>query len=237
MKREGDTETDKTRGESAIQLPPLPYPENALEPYVSERTMSFHYGRHHKGYVDRLNQLIQGTELAGKPLDEIIKSTRGKTEKTAVFNNAAQVWNHNFFWNCMKPGGGWSPGGSGLFEALANSFGNLDNFRKEFTAAATGLFGSGYACLVKDGTALRVIATGNAENPLSLGHTGLLTIDVWEHSYYLDYQNRRADFVAAFLDHLVNWSFVEENFSKAPAYIPPHAGAEKQGKLFETERP
>lgn len=237
MKKESDIAAGTMRGESTIQLPPLPYPENALEPYVSERTMSFHYGKHHKGYVDKLNQLIQGTDLVGKPLDEIIKSTRGKTERTAIFNNAAQIWNHNFFWNCMEPGGGGAPGSSALSEALSNSFGNLDDFRKEFATAATNLFGSGYAWLVKDGTALRVIATGNAEDPLSLGHTALLTIDVWEHAYYLDYQNRRADFVAAFLDHLVNWSFVEENFSKPAPHVFPHLGAEKQGRLFETERP
>ena len=189
-----------------LQLPPLPYAQDALAPYVSAQTMSFHYGKHHQAYVDNLNKLIAGTPWAGQPLDKIIRETVGPADKAAVFNNAAQVWNHTFFWESMKAGGGGKPTGR-LLGQIEKSFKSFDEFKKAFVTTALAQFGSGWVWLVQDGETLKVIKTANADTPLAHKQTGLLTCDVWEHAYYLDYQNRRKDFVEAFLDHLVNWEF------------------------------
>ncbi|MBE9228984.1 superoxide dismutase [Phormidium sp. LEGE 05292] len=191
----------------------LPYADTALEPYMSANTFSFHYGKHHAAYVTNLNKLIEGTELADKPLEEIVV-TSFKESKTPIFNNAGQVWNHNFFWQSMKPGGGGTPSGA-LADKINADFGSFDKFKEEFKTAAATQFGSGWAWLVLDNGTLKVTKTPNAENPVVHGQTPLLTLDVWEHAYYLDYQNKRPDFIATFLDHLVNWDFAAENFSKA----------------------
>ncbi len=196
----------------AFELPPLPYPEDALEPYTSARTISFHYGKHHKAYVDNLNKLLPGSPYEHSSLEEIIKATAGDQTKAGFFNNAAQVWNHTFFWNCMKPGGGGRPSGA-LAQRIDSTFGGYDKFAEQFKAAAVGRFGSGWGWLISDAGDLKIMSTSNAENPLSLGKVALLTVDVWEHAYYLDYQNRRPDFVQAFLDHLVNWDFVAQNLA------------------------
>jgi len=198
----------------AFELPPLPYPEDALAPQYSARTISFHYGKHHKTYVDKLNGLVEGTDLADKSLEEIIKATAGDAGKAGVFNNAAQVWNHTFFWNCMTPdGGGGKPRGD-IAGCLDSTFGSYDKFVEEFKAAAVNRFGSGWAWLVLDERAVpKVLSTSNAETPLAMGMKPLLTIDVWEHAYYLDYQNRRPDWVQAYLDTLVNWEFVGKNMA------------------------
>ncbi|XWK87150.1 MAG: superoxide dismutase [Phormidium sp.] len=192
---------------------PLPYADNALEPYMSANTFSFHYGKHHAAYVTNLNKLIEGTELANKPLEEIVV-TSFKEGKTPIFNNAGQVWNHNFFWQSMKPGGGGTPTGD-LADKINADFGSFDKFKEEFKNAAATQFGSGWAWLVVDNGTLKVTKTPNAENPVVHGQTPLLTLDVWEHAYYLDYQNKRPDFIATYLDQLVNWDFAAENFSKA----------------------
>jgi superoxide dismutase, Fe-Mn family len=193
-------------------LPPLPYPETALEPVISARTMGLHYGKHHKGYVDNLNRLIAGTELSGASLEQIVKKTAGVTERLGIFNNAAQVWNHTFYWKSLKPGGGGQPVGE-LAKKIDTAFGSFENFKKEMAAAAVGQFGSGWAWLVVEAGGLKVVKTGNADTPLTRGQVPLLTIDVWEHAYYLDYQNRRADYVNAVIDRLLNWDFAVENLS------------------------
>jgi superoxide dismutase, Fe-Mn family len=193
----------------AFSLPDLPYPKDALEPTMSAETLEFHHGKHHATYVDTLNKLIEGTEHAGKSLEEIIRSSEGP-----LFNNSAQVWNHTFFWNCMKPGGGGEPQGE-LREAIDRDLGSFDKFKEEFTQAGITQFGSGWAWLVRDGGRLKVTKTPNAENPLSKGQTALLTIDVWEHAYYIDHRNKRPAFIEAFLNDLVNWEFVAENLRKS----------------------
>jgi len=193
-----------------IMQPPLPYAENALEPVISANTISFHYGKHHKAYVDNLNKLIAETEFEGLTLEEIIQKTAGKPEYAGIFNNAAQVWNHTFFWNSLSPRGGGKPS-EVLMKKIEESFGSFDDFLKEFAEAANTQFGSGWAWLVLDGSKLKVMKTANAETPLTLGVKPLLTIDVWEHAYYLDYQNKRPDFVAAVLEKLVNWEFAAIN--------------------------
>jgi Fe-Mn family superoxide dismutase len=197
-----------------IELPPLPYAQDALAPVISAETMSFHYGKHHKAYVDNLNKLVAGTDLADAPLEKVIAAVAGKADKVGIFNNAAQTWNHTFFWNSLKPGGGGAPSGA-MATAIDASFGSLENFRKELSNAAMTQFGSGWAWLVAEQGKLRVAKTGNAETPLTSGATPILTIDVWEHAYYLDYQNRRADFVAAVIDKLLNWEFASANLARA----------------------
>ena len=195
----------------AFALPPLPWAENALEPVTSARTISFHYGKHHQAYVDNLNKLVAGTELEGKSLEEVIAAAAGDPARAGVFNNAAQVWNHTFFWQSMKPGGGGAPSGA-LADKIAASFGGLDAFAEQFKTAGVGRFGSGWAWLVLDGGALKIVTTPNAEMPVPPVKP-LLTCDVWEHAYYLDFQNRRPDFVQAFCDSLVNWDFAAANFA------------------------
>jgi superoxide dismutase, Fe-Mn family len=195
----------------AFELPPLPYAEDALEPAYSARTISFHYGKHHKTYVDTLNKLTEGSDLAGKPLEDVIKAVAGDAAKTPIFNNAAQVWNHTFFWNCMKPGGGGAPP-AGVATCLDASFGSHESLVEKFKAAAVGRFGSGWAWIVLDAKGVpTIMSTPNAETPITSGLKPLLVVDVWEHAYYLDYQNRRPDWVQAYFDKLVNWEFVEEN--------------------------
>ena len=198
----------------AFELPPLPYPKNALEPHISERTMDFHHGRHHQAYVTNLNNLVKGSPLEQQSLEEIIMTTAKDSSKTGVFNNAAQVWNHTFFWHSMKPQGGSAPSGE-IAAAITRDCGGVDKFKEQFKAAAVGQFGSGWAWLVAERGQLKIVSTPNAVNPLSEGQTALVTCDVWEHAYYLDYQNRRPDFVQTFLDHLINWDFVAQNLAKA----------------------
>jgi Fe-Mn family superoxide dismutase len=198
----------------AIVLPPLPYPEDALEPVYSARTVSFHYGKHHKAYVDNLNKLIAGTDLENAALEAIIRAAAADPAKGGMFNNSAQVWNHTFFWRCMKPGGGGKPSGE-IAARINGGFGSYESFADQFKATAVGRFGSGWGWLVLDGGNLKLVSTPNAETPMTKGQVALLTVDVWEHAYYLDYQNRRPDFVQAFLDKLVNWDFVAQNLAKA----------------------
>ena len=195
---------------AALSLPSLPYGENALEPVISAKTISFHYGKHHKGYVDNLNKLIAGTEFQGMSLEKIISATSGKPDRVSIFNNAAQVWNHNFYWRSLRPGGGGDPPVA-LMQMIKSSFGSLDACRKELANAATTQFGSGWAWLVLESNKVKVVKTGNADNPMTRGMKPLVTIDVWEHAYYLDYQNRRADYVNAVIEKLINWEFAAGN--------------------------
>jgi len=194
----------------AFELPKLPWSDDALAPHISQKTMSFHYGKHHNAYVTKLNAAVDGTPFAEKSLEDIIKTTAGDASKVGIFNNAAQAWNHTFFWNSIKPNGGGEPSGD-LKAAIDKSFGGFDKFTKEFSDKAGTLFGSGWAWLVKDGDGLAILQTKDATNPLPEGKTPLITIDVWEHAYYLDYQNRRPDFVKVFLENLVNWDFAAKN--------------------------
>ncbi len=179
---------------------------------MSANTFSFHHGKHHAAYVNNLNGLIKDTPLSGKSLEEIIKEVAGDAARQGIFNNAAQVWNHTFFWNCMKPNGGGKPTGA-LLDKINADLGGFDKFCEDFKAAATTQFGSGWAWLVLEGGKLKITKTANADTPLAHGQKALLTVDVWEHAYYLDYQNRRPDFVATFLAHLVNWDFVAKNLA------------------------
>jgi superoxide dismutase, Fe-Mn family len=191
-------------------LPPLPYADNALSPVISANTISFHYGKHHQGYLNNLNRLTAGTPYADLPLDEIVMRTAGKTGQSAIFNNAAQVWNHTFYWHSMTPGGGGEPPAL-LKEKMVDTFGSVDECKKALLTSATSRFGSGWAWLVLDNGILKTVHTGNAETPLTMDMTPLVTIDVWEHAYYLDYQNRRKAYAAAVLDKLINWEFALRN--------------------------
>jgi Fe-Mn family superoxide dismutase len=197
----------------SIVLPPLPYPENALEPVISAKTIGFHYGKHHQAYVTNANKLIAGTDMAGMPLEKIVQTTAGKVDQAGIFNNVAQVWNHTFYWKSLSPKGGGKPPAA-LLQKIEASFGSLETCTKELANAALAQFGSGWAWLVKAGDSLKVVKTPNAENPMTQGMKPLLTIDVWEHAYYLDYQNRRADYLAAVLEKLVNWEFAAENLAQ-----------------------
>ena len=199
----------------AFELPPLPYAKTALaEKGMCEETLELHHGKHHQAYVTNLNNLVKDTPAASQSLEEIILASAKDEAKVGVFNNAAQVWNHTFFWHCMKPNGGGAPTGA-LAEKIEKAFGGLDKFKEAFKAAAVGQFGSGWAWLsVKNGK-LEISKTPNGENPLVHGATPILGVDVWEHSYYIDYRNRRPDYLKAFVDHLVNWEYVDELFSKA----------------------
>jgi Fe-Mn family superoxide dismutase len=195
-------------------LPPLPYESTALDPVISARTLEFHHGKHHQTYVTNLNNLIKDTELADKSLEAIIQQVAGDASKAGVFNNAAQVWNHTFFWNSLTPKGGGKPGAK-LLSLIERDLGGLEKFAEDFKQAAISQFGSGWAWLVVDNGKLAITKTANADLPMTKQQTALLTIDVWEHAYYLDYQNRRADFVQAFLDKLINWEFAEANLEQA----------------------
>ncbi len=192
-----------------FELMPLPFAKDALAPYMSANTLDFHHDKHHKAYVDTLNKLTAGTKYENARLEDIIEDASEDEKQKPLFNNAGQVWNHNFFWNSMKPNSG-APSGD-VLNQINKAFGDLDSFKTKFKEAATTQFGSGWAWLVLDQGKLDIVKTGNAVNPLIAGQKALLTCDVWEHAYYLDYQNRRVDMVTAFLDHLVNWDFVAQN--------------------------
>jgi superoxide dismutase, Fe-Mn family len=199
----------------AFVQPPLPFEVDALEPYgMKAETFEYHYGKHHKAYVDNLNKLTEGTELADKSLEEVIQTSFKDSSKAGIFNNAAQVWNHTFFWNSLKPSGGGAPTGD-LAAKIDKDFGSFDKFKEEFSNAAATQFGSGWSWLIDDGGTLKVIKTANAENPLAHGQKALLTLDVWEHAYYIDYRNARPAFIKNFLENLVNWDFAAENLAKA----------------------
>jgi superoxide dismutase, Fe-Mn family len=188
----------------AFSLPELPYATTALEPYLSAETFEYHYGKHHKAYVDTLNSMVAGTDDENAGLEDIIKKADGK-----LFNQAAQVWNHTLYWSSMAPGGGGAPTGA-AGDAINDAFGSYDAFRDQFKTAATGQFGSGWAWLTLDGGALAITATGNADLPLKHGSNAVLTCDVWEHAYYIDFRNARPNYVDAFLDHLINWKLLED---------------------------
>lgn len=202
----------KSTEKTPFELPALPYDKKALEPHITEKTLNFHHGKHHQAYVNNLNNLIKGSDLEAKTLEEIIIATVNDNAKVGIFNNAAQIWNHTFFWHCMKPQGGGKPSGK-LAAQIDKDFGSYENFVEQFKQASVTQFGSGWAWLVWDKDKLKVTKTPNADLPMAHGHRALLTVDVWEHAYYLDYQNRRPDYVAIFLEHLVNWSFAESNFN------------------------
>jgi Fe-Mn family superoxide dismutase len=192
-------------------LPALPFADDALAPVISTNTLGFHYGKHHRTYLDNLNKLVAGTELADLSLEAVIKAVAGKADKVGVFNNAAQTWNHTFYWQSLRPNGGGEPPAA-LKQRLEAAFGGFDKFKQELANAALTQFGSGWAWLVRDGDALKIVKTGNADTPLVSGVKPLLTIDVWEHAYYLDYQNRRADYANAVIDKLLNWEFALQNW-------------------------
>jgi len=194
----------------AVTLPALPYAKNALAPHISEETLDFHHGKHHNAYVTNLNNLIKDTDLDSADLETIIKAVAGDPSKAGHFNNAAQVWNHTFYWNSMKPNGGGKPTGD-LLKKIEADFGSYEEFAAQFKTAATTQFGSGWAWLVLEGGKLKVTKTGNADLPMVHGQKALLTIDVWEHAYYVDFRNRRPDYISTFLDHLVNWDFAAAN--------------------------
>jgi len=199
----------------AFTLPDLPYGRDALAPHISEQTLNFHHGKHHQAYVTNLNGLIEGTDLEGKSLEDIIKVAAADASKAGLFNNAAQVWNHTFYWHSMKPGGGGKPTGA-IAAKIDSDLGGYDKFVELFSQAGATQFGSGWAWLVLENGKLAVKKTPNAETPLTqAGCTPLLTMDVWEHAYYLDFQNRRPDYIKAYLEHLVNWDFANENLAKA----------------------
>jgi superoxide dismutase, Fe-Mn family len=202
--------TASAQAAEAISLPALPYADTALEPVISAKTLSFHYGKHHATYVANVNKMVAGTDLAKMTLEEMVKTTAGDKEKVGVFNNAAQVWNHTFYWNSMKPGGGGQPTGD-LLAKINADLGGFAKFKEDFSQAALTQFGSGWAWLALVDGKLKVLKTPNAETPLAMAAKPLVTIDVWEHAYYLDWQNRRADYIAAWLDKLVNWDFAAKN--------------------------
>jgi superoxide dismutase, Fe-Mn family len=197
----------------SFQLSPLPYNQNALEPCISQKTIEFHYGKHYLSYVEKTNELVRGTNLAQLSREEILKQTSGSPQMIAIFNNAAQAWNHDFYFRSMKPGGS-KPEGE-LLKKIQASFGSLDSLKRELSTAALTQFGSGWAWLVLEGDKLKVIKTGNADTPIVHGQIPLLAIDVWEHAYYLDYQNRRADYIKAVIDNLLNWEFAAANLPKS----------------------
>jgi len=195
-----------------IALPELPYAKDALAPVISANTLEFHYGKHHKAYVDNLGKLIAGTDLADADLETIIGKVAGDPAKAGIFNNAAQVWNHSFYWKCLKGGGGGTPTGA-VATKINAAFGSYEKCVEELKNAGATQFGSGWAWLVLDGGILKVTKTANADTPIAHGIKPLLTLDVWEHAYYLDYQNRRPDYLAAVIDRLINWDFVNANLA------------------------
>ena len=195
----------------SFTLPELPYRKNALEPYISAETLEFHHGKHHNAYVTNLNKLVTGTPHEHKPLEEIIAASEG-----GIFNNAAQVWNHTFYWNSLKPGGGGEPTGP-LGDAIQRDFGSFTKFKEAFADSATTQFGSGWAWLVLDGAKLHVTKTANADLPMKHGQVALLTVDVWEHAYYVDYRNARPKYIDAVIANLLNWNFAARNFKEASA--------------------
>lgn len=199
------------KGENmAIPLPDLPFAKDALAPVISASTLEFHHGKHHKAYVDNANKLIDGTELAGDSIEAIIRKTAGDASKAGIFNNVAQVWNHSFYWQCMKPNGGGVPTGV-IADKIKTTWGSYEKFAEEFKNAGMTQFGSGWAWMVLDNHQLKITKTANADTPIAHGQKPLLTVDVWEHAYYLDYQNRRPDYLTAFIEKMINWNFVNAN--------------------------
>jgi len=198
----------------AYELPTLPYDYTALEPYISKSTLEFHHDKHHAAYVSKFNDAVKGNDLDDQPIEAVIKAIAGDSTKTGVFNNAAQAWNHTFYWNSMKPGGGGLPTGD-LAKKIGSDFGGFEQFAEAFKTAGATQFGSGWAWLVLQNGVLKVTKTLNADNPLTSGQAPLLTMDVWEHAYYLDYQNKRPDYIGAFLGKLVNWDFAAQNLAAA----------------------
>jgi Fe-Mn family superoxide dismutase len=198
----------------AYELPALPYDYTALEPVISKRTLEFHHDKHHAAYVNNYNSAVKETEFENKSIEEVIKAVAGDSSKTAIFNNGAQAWNHTFYWNCMKPNGGGTPTGA-LADKINADFGSFDKFVEAFKTAGATQFGSGWAWLVLDNGTLKVTKTPNADNPIAAGQVPLLTMDVWEHAYYLDYQNRRPDYINEFISKVINWDFVAQNFAAA----------------------
>ncbi len=197
-----------------FSLPPLPYAEDALEPHISSKTLKLHYGKHHQGYVDKANKLVKGTKYEKMTLEEIMLNTAGKSGKEeGIYNNTAQIWNHTFYWKSMRPDGGRKPP-KNLMKKIEASFGSFEDCKKQLGQAAKDQFGTGYAWLIKDGDTLKAISTEDAENPLAKGMTPLITIDVWEHAYYLDYQNRRAEYVDAVIENLIDWEFAAKNLGE-----------------------
>jgi len=201
---------DTMKKSVAHVLPSLPFAENALEPVISARTIEFHYGKHHKAYVDNLNKLVAGTDFANLPLEKIITQTAGNAGKTAIFNNAAQTWNHTFYWRSLRPKGGGEPPAV-LKQKIEDSFGTVDACKKELAIAALAQFGSGWSWLVLKNGKLEVMKTSNADTPIAHDLKPLLTVDVWEHAYYLDYQNRRGDYLDSLIKNLINWDFANSN--------------------------
>jgi Fe-Mn family superoxide dismutase len=199
---------------STIALPPLPYAANALEPHISAQTVGFHYGKHHKAYVEKTNELVQATPLANSTLEEIVKRSARSPKHKKLFNNAAQAWNHNFYWQSMKPRAGGAPAGA-LKQRIDQDFGSYDAFRERFTQAAVDHFSNGWVWLVLERGKLKIVDTHDADTPLAHGARPLLTMDVWEHAYYLDYKNGRQAYVTAYLDHLLNWDFAQHNLQHA----------------------
>ncbi len=199
-------------GQYPYTLPDLPFKPKALEPYISENTLSFHHGKHHQAYVNNLNSLIKGTDLEAKNIDEIILATAKDSSKASIFNNAGQVWNHTFYWHSMKQNGGGEPKGK-LATQIEKDFGSFTAFKEKFKEAGVAQFGSGWAWLVLEDGKLKITKTANADLPMVHGQKALLTADVWEHAYYLDYQNKRPDYLTIFLDHLINWDFAEDTFN------------------------
>jgi Fe-Mn family superoxide dismutase len=199
-------------GSFPYSLSKLPYDPKALEPYITENTLSFHHGKHHMAYINNLNNLIKETELESKDIDQIILMSAKDQTKMAIFNNAAQVWNHNFYWHSMKPQGGGEPKGR-LRDQIEKDFGSFQSFKDKFKEAGVTQFGSGWAWLVEDQGQLKITKTGNADLPMVRGQNAIITADVWEHAYYLDYQNRRPDYLTIFLDHLINWDFAEDMYN------------------------
>lgn len=198
----------------SYELPPLPYDYSALEPHVSKSTLEFHHDKHHAAYVRKYNDAVQGTDLDSKPIEEVIKAIADDPDQSGLFNNAAQAWNHTFYWHSMKPGGGGQPSGE-LVKKVEADFGSFEKFVDAFKSAGATQFGSGWAWLVLDGNTLKVTKTPDAVNPLTSGQTPLMTMDVWEHAYYLDYQNQRPSYIDAFLENIVNWDFAAQNLAAA----------------------
>ena len=198
----------------AFELPALPFAQDALEPHITANTLSFHHGKHHNSYVVNLNKMVAGTDLESKSREEVIIAAAGDASKAGIFNNAAQIWNHTFYWNSMSPNGGGAPTGA-IADKIKADFGSIETFVEEFKTAGATQFGSGWAWLVLEDGKLKVTKTGNAGTPMTEGQTAILTMDVWEHAYYLDFQNRRPDYIATFLDKLVNWDFANQNLANA----------------------
>lgn len=196
-------------------LPALPYAEDVLEPVISAKTLSFHYGKHHQAYLNKLNELVSGTEFTDLKLEDVIIKTAGQSDKAGIFNNAAQVWNHTFYWNSLSPKGGGKPSGQ-IGKKIDADFGSYENFVKQFSEAGVSQFGSGWVWLVEEAGVLKIIKTANAENPISQKKgKPILVIDLWEHAYYLDYQNRRVDYLKTVIDKLINWDFAEINLTQS----------------------